>query len=291
MLVAVIGLGQMGRAMATCLVEHGFELRVWNRSPAASAGLVGVTVCTSAAEAAQGSKFVVSSLSADEAVQEVLLEEGGLLAALPEDCVHIGTTTISHGFARELAKEHSRAQRAYLAAPVVGRPDAAAAGKLFILAGGDEPLRRRCRPVLEALGQRTFDFADAGRAHLAKILVNFMLAGNIELLGEVFALGEKGGIAPARAFEILSQTLFGSPAVEGYGRRIAEQQFEPAGMRMALGLKDVELALSAGHDMQVPLPTANVVRDHYLTALASGLENYDWSGLTEVVRSEAGLRN
>src|SRR3954468_17748110 len=135
MLVAVVGLGHMGRAMATCLSERGFELRVWNRSPGAVSGLEHATVCSSAAEAAQGAKFVLTSLSTDEAVREVVLAEGGLLSALPEDSVHIGTSTISRAVARDLSSRHSRAERAYLGAHVVGRPDSAQTGQLFMLAG------------------------------------------------------------------------------------------------------------------------------------------------------------
>jgi len=116
-----------------------------------------------------------------------------------------------------------------------------------------------------------------------------MLGGIIELLGEVMALGEKGGVPPGRVLELLTGTVLGCPAIEGYGRRIAEGKFEPAGFRMALGLKDVELALAAGDDLRVPLPAANVVRDHALAALARGLERLDWSGLTSTLRLEAGL--
>jgi 3-hydroxyisobutyrate dehydrogenase-like beta-hydroxyacid dehydrogenase len=171
----------------------------------------------------------------------------------------------------------------------LGRPDAAASGRLFVLAGGEERARQRCRALFEAIGQGTFDFAEAPLANLAKIVANLMLAGIIELLGEVMALGEKGGIPPGRVVDLLTGTLFGCPAVAGYGRRIAAGSFEPAGFHMALGLKDVELALAAGDDLRVPLPAANVVRDHMLAALARGLERFDWSGLTTVARAEAGL--
>jgi 3-hydroxyisobutyrate dehydrogenase-like beta-hydroxyacid dehydrogenase len=222
-------------------------------------------------------------------VREVVLGREGILDALGEGVVHVGTSTVSYQLAGELARIHAERGRAYVSAPVLGRPEAAASGQLFVLAGGEEQARRRCRVLFDAIGQGTFEFPDAARASLAKIVTNLMLAGIIELLGEVMALAEKGGIAPDGVVRFLTGTLLGCPAIEGYGRRIAAGKFEPAGFRMALGFKDVELALAAGDDLRVPLPAASVVRDHILTALARGLERFDWSGLTSTVRLEAGL--
>jgi 3-hydroxyisobutyrate dehydrogenase-like beta-hydroxyacid dehydrogenase len=286
--IAVIGLGGMGRALAERLAARGFTLRVWNRTRARAEGL-NATVCDSPAAAARNAALVLTSLAADDAVRDVLFG-GGLLDALAGDAVHVGASTISHQLGRELGQAHAARGKSYVAAPVIGRPDAAAQGKLFVLAGGDDGVRTRCEPLFAAIGQGRFDFPTPEQANLAKILANLVLAGTIELLGEAFALGEKGGLAPARALEVLVGTLFGCPAIAGYGPRIAERRFEPAGFRMALGLKDVELALAAGHDLRAPLPTANVVRDNLLSALAQGLERLDWSGVTDVVRASAGLR-
>lgn len=289
MQVAVVGLGSMGRAMAARLLDLGFSVRAWNRSPGRAEGLP-VTPCRSAAEAARGAEVVLSSLASDEAVREVVSAPDGILAGLEPSAVHVGTSTISHELGASLARSHTERQRRYLSAPVLGRPDAAAAGRLFVFAGGDESARQQCRPVFEAIGQRTFDFPDAARANLAKIVGNLMLGGILELLGEAIVLGEKGGIEPARTVELLTETAFGCPVIEGYGKRIAAGEFEPPGFRMALGLKDVELALSAGDRLRTPLPAANVVRDHLLAALAGGLEGLDWAALTKVMRYEAGLR-
>jgi 3-hydroxyisobutyrate dehydrogenase-like beta-hydroxyacid dehydrogenase len=288
MTVAVIGLGGMGRAIAERLSARAFTLRVWNRTRQKAEGL-NATVCDSPAEAARGAALVLTSLAADDAVRDVVFGGGGLLEALEGDAVHVGASTISLQLGRELAQAHGERGKGYVSAPVIGRPEAARQGKLFVLAGGDEPLRARCQPLFEAIGQGRFDFPEAAQANLAKILANLMLAGTIELLGEVFALGEKGGLAAGRALEVLAGTLFGCPAIEGYGRRIADRQFEPAGFRMALGLKDVELALAAGREVHAPLPAANVVHDHLLTALARGLERLDWSGVTTIARMEAGI--
>jgi 3-hydroxyisobutyrate dehydrogenase-like beta-hydroxyacid dehydrogenase len=288
MRVSVIGLGNMGRGMAEQLSAHGFQLSVWNRSPVRTEGLA-AAVRGSAAEAAREGDVVLTSLANDDAVRDVVLASGGVLEALRPDAVHAGMSTISPDLARELAARHAERGRAYVSAPVLGRPDAAATGQLYVIAGGDARAVARCRPVFETIGQRTFQLDDAPQANLAKVLVNFQLAGTLELLGEVFALAEKGGLAPASALEILSGTLLGSPAVEGYGRRIVEGRFEPAGFAMPLGLKDVRLALGLGDELNVPLPAGEVVQDHMQAALAAGLGHLDWSGLTRIVRRDAGL--
>jgi len=287
MIIAVIGLGNMGRAIAQRLAASGVALRVWNRSSEKAAGLP-ATVCASPAEAARGADLAVTSLANDAAVRDVVFGAGGLLDGLG-GAVHVGISTISHAFAGTLARAHAERGQDYVSAPVVGRPDAAASGKLFVYCGGPEAARRRCAPLFNAIARGTFELASAPEANLAKIQTNLMLAATIELLGEVMALGEKGGIAAARTVELLAGTLFGCPAVEVYGPMIAHGAFEPAGFRMALGLKDVELALAAGDELRVPLPTASIVRDRLLAALAQGLEHLDWSGLTRIERAEAGL--
>jgi 3-hydroxyisobutyrate dehydrogenase-like beta-hydroxyacid dehydrogenase len=288
MVVAVVGLGAMGRAMAERLLSRGYELRVWNRTRARTQGLA-APVCESPADAARGAEVVMTSLSDDDAVSEVLLGERGLLQGLDDGAVHVGTSTISHALATTLVRIHAEHRRPYLSAPVVGRPEAAANGQLVMLAGGEESLHECCRPLFDDLARRVVRFSNAPTANLAKIVVNTMIGGTIELLGEVMALGEKGGIAPSDTVDLLIGTLFDCPAVATYGRRIAAEQFEPAGFRLALGLKDLELALSAGDELRAPLPAANVVRDHLLAAMATGREDIDWSGLTTVVRAEAGL--
>ena len=289
MKVAVVGLGHMGRGMAERLEARGAELRVWNRTRDKAGGLA-ATVCATPAEAARGAAVIVTSLSADDAVRAVVYGEDGILRALDENAVHVGTSTISHALAGELVSAHDERGRAYVSAPVLGRPDAARSGALYVLAGGRDEARRRARPLFEMIGQRTFELPDAAHANVAKILANLMLGGTIELLGEVLALGEKGGLAPERTADILTSTLFACPAIEGYARRIAGRSFEPAGFRMALGLKDVELALALGDELRVPLPAANVVRDHMLATLARGLDRLDWSGLAMATRFDAGLQ-
>ena len=196
--VAVVGLGRMGQQMAARLAENGFSLRVWNRTRGRAEGLPGAAICASPEEAATGASIVISSLADDTAVREVVLGAHGLLAGLAPDAVHLGTSTISVRLARELAAAHAAAGRLFAATPVLGRPDAAARGELWILTGGDAAAMARAQPVLAVLGRGQVRLGDAPQAMLGKILANFMIAGTLELLAEATTLGEKGGIPPPR---------------------------------------------------------------------------------------------
>jgi 3-hydroxyisobutyrate dehydrogenase-like beta-hydroxyacid dehydrogenase len=287
--VGFIGLGHMGRPMVARLAVQGFTVRAWNRTREKAAGLAGVTLCGSPREAASGADVVVSSLANDVAVRQVVLDADGVVAGLGRGAVHVGTSTISVGLVDALVGAHQAAGASFVASPVLGRPDAAARGELWILAGGDDAALARAQPVLAALGQGQVRLGDARQAMLGKIAANFVIASTIEIIAEATTLGEKGGIPPAALVGMLTQTLFGSPVFKGYGARIAAREFEPAGFAMPLGLKDVELALDAGHELRVPLPTAALVRDHLLAALARGRDGWDWAGLASVVREAAGL--
>jgi 3-hydroxyisobutyrate dehydrogenase-like beta-hydroxyacid dehydrogenase len=288
-ILAVVGLGRMGQQMAARLAANGFSLRVWNRTPGRADGLSGATICASPEEAATGAPIVISSLADDTAVREVVLGAHGVLAGLGAEAVHLGTSTISVHLARELAGAHAAAGRAFVATPVLGRPDAAGRGELWILTGGDPAALARAQPVLAVLGRGQVLLGAAPQAMLGKILANFMIAGTLELIAEATTLGEKGGIAPAALVGMLTDTLFGSPIVKGYGPRLAAGQYLPAGFTVPLGLKDAELALEAARELQAPLPTAEIVRAHLLGALARGRESWDWSALATAVREAAGL--
>jgi 3-hydroxyisobutyrate dehydrogenase-like beta-hydroxyacid dehydrogenase len=287
--VGFVGLGQMGRQMAGRLAANGFSLRVWNRTSARAEGISGAIVCATPEEAARGASIVFSSLADDPAVREVVLGAGGVLAGLGPDAVHLGTSTISVRLTRELAAAHAAAARTFLATPVLGRPDAAGRGDLFILVGGDPAALARVQPALAALGRRQLRLGDPPQAMLAKIVANFMIAGTLELLAEATALAEKGGVAPADLIAMLTETLFGSPVVRTYGPLLAAGQYLPAGFALPLGLKDIELALEAARELRAPLPAAAVVRDHMLGALAHGRDSWDWSALATSVREAAGL--
>ena len=287
--LAVLGLGSMGAPIARNLVAAGFEVAVWNRTPERARALAGARPAATPADACAAADLVISMLADDAAVEGVVHGADGVLRGLRRDGCHVGMSTISVALSRRLAAAHAAAGQGYVAAPVFGRPDAAAVRKLWIVAGGEPAELDRAAPVFAALGQATFRLEDAPQASLAKLLGNLMIASTVEMLAETLAAAEKGGMDPARFLELMTGTLFGAPVVQRYGRLLVDSAFEPAGFRLALGLKDVGLALDAGEELRVPLPLAGLLRDRFLTALARGRGNLDWAGLATVVREEAGL--
>jgi 3-hydroxyisobutyrate dehydrogenase-like beta-hydroxyacid dehydrogenase len=210
---------------------------------------------------------------------------------MDDHATHVGTSTISHGLATTIAEAHAARGRTFIAAPVLGRPEAAESGQMWLILGGAPEAIARCQPLFAALGRGQTVMGDASHALLAKICANFFLASVIELLGEVSALGEKGGVRPAQLMQLLSDTLLGSPATKTYATRIAAGDYEKAGFRLPLGLKDLGLALAAGTELRVPLPVANIVRDHVLEAMASGRQDWDWATIAAVAREAAGLKS
>ena len=290
MKVGFIGLGAMGSAMASNLLAAGHALTVWNRSEAAAEPLVslGAKLARTADRAVQGD-VLCSMLANDQAVREVFLD-GGLLDAMDRGMVHVNHATISVALAQQLVEEHAKRGLAYVAAPVFGRPDAAAAAKLNILVAGESAAIERVRPLLDAMGSKLWPMGDAPeRANVAKIAGNFMLAAAIESMAEATTLTRAHGVSAADFLEVMTNTLFAAPAYQGYGKLIAEQRFKPAGFTLPLGLKDVELALTAGSAARVPLPFAGVLRDSLLEALAAGDADMDWSALALVAARRAHL--
>jgi len=289
--VGFIGLGNMGSAIARNLLKAGHRVTVFNRSRHKAEPLAaeGARIAASPAEACRN-PVVITMLADDAAVEAAMLGEGGGVAALGKDAVHVSMSTISVALSDRLAQAHGKAGQAYVAAPVFGRPEAAAAAKLFIVAAGKQPAIAHCQPLFEVIGQRTFVVGDKpSSANLVKLSGNFLLASMIECLGEAFALTRKGGIDPHAYIEIMTSTLFSAPAYKTYGGLIADERYEPAGFNMALGLKDVRLVLSAADALAVPMPAASLVRDHFLAGIAQGQGDSDWSALARLSAKNAGL--
>jgi 3-hydroxyisobutyrate dehydrogenase-like beta-hydroxyacid dehydrogenase len=286
MRVAFCGLGQMGRGMAANLAAAGHEVHGWNRTKGKAPA--GTREAASVREAAADAEVAITMLADDAAVEGVSRE---LVASLPRGAIHCGMSTISAQLSRRLLREHEENGQGYVAAPVYGRPEAAAAKKLFIVTGGRRDLLARCKPLFDAMGQGIVEMGEAPEhASLTKICGNFVIASMIEMFGEAFALAEKAGLDPQKLSAALSRILFAdAPIPAGYAARVTATQFEPAAFAMPLGFKDVSLALKAADELRVPLPLASLLRDHFLASLAKGREKWDWGGMAAVIREEAGL--
>ena len=292
MKLGFVGLGDMGSAMARNLIKAGHELTVYNRtrSRAESFAALGARMAATPREAAEDAEAVISMLSDDQAVESVVFGDNGIVESLPQGRTHICTSTISVALSRRLMSAHREKHQHYLAAPVFGRPEAAAAAKLFIVVAGSSEQAQRFQPVFQAMGQRTFIIGeDAPAAHVIKVTGNFLISTVIESLAEAFALVKKSGVDPDQFLEILTNSVFTAPVYKTYGALVAAQKFQPVGFKLPLGLKDNRLVLAAAEEMAVPMPMASLIRDRFITAIAQGLSEADWSAISSVSFREAGL--
>ena len=291
MQVGFVGIGRMAVGMVNNLLAAGHQVKVYNRTAEKAEALAanGAIVVNSANEAANA-PICINMLADDRALEAVVFNETGFIDAMPAGAVHVCMATISEAMGRRLDEAHRALGRHYVSAPVFGRPDAAAAAKLYIVAAGAPAAVQACAPLFDVMGQRTFVVGDhPTAANVVKITGNFMLASCIETLAEAFALGRKFGIDSNDLLELLTSTLFSAPVYKNYGAMIAEQRYEPAGFKLNLGLKDISLALEAAGAMSVPLPIASVIRDQFLTGIARGYADLDWAALGKVSADDAGL--
>jgi 3-hydroxyisobutyrate dehydrogenase-like beta-hydroxyacid dehydrogenase len=290
MKIGFIGLGNMGTGMAANLLKSGHEVTAYNRSQDKVAALAdqGAKPAKSVAAACDGD-IVITMLANDDAVDAVTFGDGGIVASLRPGATHVSSSTISVALSERMAAAHAEAGQHFVAAPVFGRPEAAAAAKLFVVAAGAAATLQAISPVFEAIGQRTFVVSEEPKAaSLVKLTGNFLIASVIESLGEAMALVSKAGVDKNEYLEILTSTLFGAPVYKTYGGLIAQEEFEPAGFAAELGQKDIRLVLAAAESLQTPLPIASLLRDRFLTLLAIGGGSLDWSAVGALPGWEAG---
>ena len=289
--IGVIGLGPMGSAMARSLLRAWHRVSVFNRSANKIDALVrdGAIAAASPAAAADN-EAVITILAHDAAVEAMVNGATGVIAGMRPGAVHLAMSTMSVALADRLAEQHAAAGQSFLSVPVLGRPPAAEAGKLFLMAGGASETIAAMRPVFDAVGQRLFVAgARPSQANLVKLCCNFLIFSTIEQLAEVFALGEKGGIAPDAMFEMLTESFFSAPVHKNYGRLIVDQAFDPPGANVRLAAKDTRLVLQAAESLAVPLPFASILRDRFLATEARGEAELDFAVIARRAAEDAGL--
>jgi 3-hydroxyisobutyrate dehydrogenase-like beta-hydroxyacid dehydrogenase len=288
--VACIGLGRMGSGIARNIQNAGFRLTVFNRTTEKMKPLVeaGATAASTPREAAAAADILVTNLMDDASVLGAMSGENGILAGMCPDAIHIGTTTISPSLSTRLGELHAAQGSHYIAGPVAGRPDAAAAGKLFTFVAGKPEWLERCRPVMDAYANRIIPMGeDPAIAMSTKLVGNFMVASLIELIGEAYVFAECRGVDPSILTAMFKQYM---PAAAEYVDRICMRDFGRAGFTLDGGTKDVTLILQAAAEVHAPLSYASVVRDKCLAAQARGMGDMDWSVMTETSRFDAGQK-
>ncbi|HYL63783.1 MAG TPA: NAD(P)-dependent oxidoreductase [Candidatus Methylomirabilis sp.] len=289
--VALIGLGRMGVGIAKSLLRAGHHVTVFNRTPEKAEALRtdGATVATSVADACR-SGVVLTMVADDAALETIVFGEGGILASLPRGGVHVSLSTIGVALSDRLTSEHTKAGQGYLAVPVFGRPEAAEAARLAIVAAGPEALVQKCKPIFDAMGPKIWVVGEKpSLANVVKLSGNFLIATVLESLSEAIAFARKSSVDAAALLDFLTATLFPAPLYKSYGGLIVEGKHEPAGFLLPLGLKDVRLVLQAAEGVNVPMPIASVVRDRMITAMARGHQDKDWSVIGRIAAEDAGL--
>jgi 3-hydroxyisobutyrate dehydrogenase-like beta-hydroxyacid dehydrogenase len=280
----------MGSAIAAAIQKEGFALTVYARTPAKARELVehGAVLAATPAAAVTDADVVLTSLVDDRSVAAVVTGKEGILAGLRPGAVHVGATTVSPRFADELAAQHRKRGSRYLAGPVVGRRDLAAARRLTTLAAGDPEDIEYVRPVLESFGPIRIIGARHGMANTVKLIVNFITVSWLELMSEMYAFGEKNEIDA----QVVHDTLvwvFDRPGLRNYAAAVRDRKWDEAGFELSTGFKDVQLMIDAATDSKSPLPYAELIRSKMLRLLAKGLEEKDWAVLAEVARADSGL--
>ncbi len=290
--IGFVGLGGMGEPIARNLLKGGHTLKIYNRTRSREEALVadGATSAETPGAAATGG-VVATMLADDAALEAVVFGEHGILEGLPRGGVHISHSTISTHISRRLTSAHRERGQFFVAAPVFGRPDAAQAARLIVVAAGPKEALDRCHPELEAIGRKLIVIGpEPVAANTVKLAGNFLIASMLESLGEACALLRKSGVDPADFLEIMVGSFFQSPVYENYGKIIAEQRYEPAGFKLRLGLKDVRLMLAAADEAGAPMPIASLIRDNMISGVAQGLGDLDWAALARVAALKSGLK-
>jgi 3-hydroxyisobutyrate dehydrogenase-like beta-hydroxyacid dehydrogenase len=294
MKVGFIGLGRMGQAMAARILGDGHELTVYNRSPEKAADLVkaGAQLARSVGAACQEREVVITMVTDDSALREVTLGKGMIRDSLTADGVHLAMGTHSVAEIQRLAIVHTEAKQILVAAPVLGRPDLAAAGQVGIVAAGPPQALEKCEPLFRVMGRRTFKAgAKPEHASVTKLANNFMLGCAIASMAEGFSLVKKYAVLPQVFYEVMTESLFAAPAYKVYGKIMVDEAFDKVGFTTQLGLKDFNLIMAAADQARVPLPSGDACRNRLLGAIAHGDGEKDWAVVAREQCRASGIKS
>jgi len=292
MKIGFIGVGRMGSAIAGRLRDAGMDLMVYDSTPAMTKPFqaAGVAVAGTIAGCCADRDIVITMLPDDPALEAVTLDAGGIAAALPRGGIHMMMGTHGPAVVSACAARHQSCGQSGIATPVLGRPDVAAAGQLGVVIGGAPAVAERCQGVIEAVSRRVFVAGDKPEhAAVAKLANSLVLACAIEAMGEGFSLVRKYGVDTKVLYDVMTEGLFAAPAYKGYGKLIADGDYDTVGFTAALGLKELRLILAAADREHVPLPAGHVLHDRLVSLVANGHGGRDWVAIAREQAAGAGL--
>jgi len=292
MQVGFIGLGRMGSGMASRILGSGHDLAVYDAvaSQVSRFASEGARGAASVADLCAGREIVVTMLVEDAAVIDVALGAGGLCDSMARGAIHLIMGTHGVATVRMLEARHTASGQHLVAAPVLGRPDLAAAGQLGIVAAGDEQALRRCEPLLSVMGRRTFLAGPKPESATAiKLANNAVLGCAMVAMAEGFSLVRKYGVVPQVFQDVMTEGLFSAPAYKVYGQKMVDESFDQVGSPIHVGLKDSSLIAAAADLARVPMPSHNVYRDRLLGAVAHGDGDRDQAVLAREQARASGL--
>jgi len=288
MKLGFIGLGNLGTPIAENLIDKGHSLIVYNRTAAKAQPLAdkGATVAGSVKELAAASDIVFTIVSDDAALNDITLNADGIAANLKQGGIHVSMSTILPATSTQLAGIHQQHGNHYVAAPVLGRPEAARARKANFLLSGDASVAAIVKPLLiDGGGANVFDFGtDVSAANVAKLCSNFLIVSALEAMAEAINMAAKSGVDAAAWHAMVTQTILPSPVYINYGKAILNEAFEPGGFALRLGLKDVNLMLQQAQSVGANMPTAELVKKHYDELVAKGMGENDWTAIALAVK-------
>ena len=295
MKIGLVGTGPMGFGIGKSLLRElapkGHSITVYNRTAEKAAPLIeaGARLAKTPAQAADG-EIVLSVVADDAAVTALTLSDDGILSGLKEGAVHVGMSTVTVDMADRLLAAHEAAGRHYVSAPIMGRPEAAAAGGIFIAAAGRAVDIARAKPVFDAIAKGTFVIGEHPvQANLVKLGMNHLIHSVVEGLAEFFALMEKGSVSPKVARDFLIGTIFNAPIFQGFSKLILEKNFAAGAASARLALKDNRAIMAAGEKFGAPLPFASILHDRLVALIAQGDGELDYAAISRLVRRDAGL--
>jgi 3-hydroxyisobutyrate dehydrogenase-like beta-hydroxyacid dehydrogenase len=292
--IGFIGLGKMGAGMCSCIQKAGFDLIVYNRTRSKTVSFEqnGAKVANSPREAVEDCDIIFTSLMDDASVIDICNGVDGILMGLKSGAIHIGLTTIQPSTSDFLGKIHKEKNTQYIAGPVVGRPDAAQAGKLISFLAGDAHSIEMARSVIESYSQKILLIGDKqSMASSLKISTNYMAMTQLVMLGEIFTFAEKSGLDRNMILMIAKLFFAGNEPMSMYSQKIKDRDFDDVGFDLSAGLKDVLLFEKAFTDVGVRPGLITIAKENLVSAMANGLAKKDWSALTEISRRASGLES